>query len=371
MNIGIVGRTMNTIGGVKEFVEGFCYGLSQCDQGEDNFYFFMTEDGTAPTYADGIEVVREGSANKIVWDLAVLPRLVKKYKIDVLLHTKNSMPPSVLGVPSALVVHDMMYFIHPEVYKRSDQFYTRNLMRLSIPRANQIIAVSHNTKKDLEDIFPKIPGERMSVVHENSLPKFTQECTEAELDAFRKKHSLPKDYLLFTGSLSPRKNLERLLQVFATIQDKVEYDLVITGGKAWKQRTIFQVLEELGLEKRVHILGFVEDEDMPLLYKGARVYIYPSLYEGFGIPVLEAYNAGVPVLCSNVSSIPEVAGEAAVYFDPTNNEDMAQKIVDAVNNDALLAELKEKGAARAQEFSWKRSSQQIIDILRRVGNSAQ
>lgn len=363
MNIAIAGRSMNTPGGVKEYLEGICYGLSELELPKDiKLYFFASENGKKPSYCDNIEFISTGTKNKLLWDHITLPRLLKKYHIDVVLHVKNVVPLTV-KTPSVVVVHDLLHLLQPEVYKTADSMYMQYMMKKTLPQAKKIIAVSQNTKKDLLYAIPNLTDEKVDVIYEDAMPRFDSAVSKSMKSAFQKQHNVPEKFILLTSSLSPRKNVERLLEAFSRVQNSIDHHLVVTGGKAWKQESIHAKLTELELQDRVHILGFIPDEDMATLYQLADMYVYPSLYEGFGIPVLEAFASKTPVICSNTSSIPEVAGDGAYVVNPTSVEEIADAISAVATNEQLRAELIERGSQQRQKFSWKRSSQKLLDTL--------
>ncbi|MFC1598178.1 glycosyltransferase family 4 protein [Patescibacteria group bacterium] len=367
MNIAIAGRSMNTPGGVKEYLEGLCYGLSQTELPADvKIFFLMTPKGATPKYANAVTVVRRGPENRFIWDYITLPALLARLQIDVILHVKNTIPFTV-KTPGAVVVHDLLHLLQPDVYKKKDSIYMNWAMRRSLPKAKKIIAISQNTKKDLLQEIPELNEVKISVVYQDAMPQFDATVSTETIEVVRQEFNLPERFLLFTGSLSPRKNLLGLFEAFAKIQNDVPHHLVITGGKAWKEGPIHSRLQELQLEQRVHILGFVPDKNMPALYQAAEAYIYPSFYEGFGIPLLEAFAAGTPVISSNTSSLPEVGGEAALYINPKDPSDIAKKIKTLLSSSELREKLQEKGYEQRKKFSWVESSKEILQLLLSIG----
>ncbi len=180
----------------------------------------------------------------------------------------------------------------------------------------------------------------------------------------KEKYGLPAQFVLYTGSLSPRKNLVRLLQAFAQLRGKVPHKLALTGSKSWKDRSVYEMMDTLKLRDRIVQLGYVEEEDMPALYTLADAYAYPSLYEGFGLPVLEAMQCGCPVVASDVSSVPEVAGEAAILVDPHDVDAISNAIHTVLTDTPTREKLVASGLGRAEMFSWRRCAETMLHTIR-------
>ncbi len=363
MNIAIAGRSMNTSGGVKEYLEGLCYGLSQLEKNSARqILFFKTPGGKKPTHAGAIKITSQAPENRLLWDHLTLPRLAKQHSADVILHVKNTIPLTV-KTPSVVVVHDLIHHLHPEVFKQTDARYMQWMMKRTLPKAQHIIAISQSTKKDLLRLIPGINPEKVSVVYQAARPMFDATYTDEAVTELRQRLNLPDKFFLYTGSLSPRKNVTRLLTAFASIADKTEADIVVTGGKSWGSENIGSHVESLGVTSRVHRLGFVEDADMPLLYRAATVYVYPSLYEGFGIPLLEAMASETPVISANTSSMPEVGGDAVLYIDPTNTDQLADALFTLIDSPQLQEKYIRRGREQRKKFSWTESAKAHISIL--------
>jgi glycosyltransferase involved in cell wall biosynthesis len=185
----------------------------------------------------------------------------------------------------------------------------------------------------------------------------------AEIQAVCAKHAFTRPYILYVGSIEARKNLDCLLEAYARFRMQApEYKLVVVGARKWKTSAIFATMQRLQLMPHVHFTGFVEDEDLPALYSGASMFVFPSLYEGFGFPVLEAMACGTPVITSCVSSLPEVAGDAALLIDPRNAEEITRSMLCLLQDQALAASLREKGLRQAQRFSWQQTAQQTLKV---------
>ena len=264
-------------------------------------------------------------------------------------------------VPSVLTVHDLIFRLFPRHHKRLNYWYLNAAMPLYCRRASAIIAVSQATRRDLVQAYGLDPA-KITVVHEAAAPHFVP-ASPARVAQVRARYGLPEDYLLHVGTIEPRKNLSRLLEaIHALRQAGQDVRLVVVGGQGWLYADFFRRLEELGLGQAVQLPGYLPDADLPAVYSGARLVVVPSLYEGFGLPVLEAMACGAPVVCSRASSLPEVGGDAARYFNPDDVPAMADAIL-AVWRDAELREtLRRQGLARAAHFSWARAAEETLAV---------
>jgi len=264
-------------------------------------------------------------------------------------------------VPTVLTVHDLIFRLFPRHHKRLNYWYLNAAMPLYCRRASAIIAVSQATRRDLIQAYGLDPA-KITVVHEAAAPHFVP-ASPARVAQVRARYGLPEDYLLHVGTIEPRKNLSRLLEaIHALRQAGQDVRLVVVGGQGWLYADVFRRLEELGLGQAVQLPGYLPDADLPAVYSGARLVVVPSLYEGFGLPVLEAMACGAPVVCSRASSLPEVGGDAARYFNPDDVPAMADAIL-AVWRDAELREtLRRQGLARAAHFSWARAAEETLAV---------
>jgi tRNA threonylcarbamoyl adenosine modification protein (Sua5/YciO/YrdC/YwlC family) len=281
-------------------------------------------------------------------------------------------PPDVLFVPahvlppvhprrSLVTVHDLGYRYFPQAHRALDRWYLDLSTRWNARAAACVIADSNATRDDIVRFYG-IPREKIRVVYPALAGNLFRPVREAaELARVRSRYQLDAEYLITVGTLHPRKNYERLLQAFARLPEK--YQLVIAGKKGWLFHPVFATVKRLGLEPRVRFLDYVEAADLPALYSAARLSVFPSLYEGFGFPVLEAQACGVPVVCSNTSSLPEVAGDAAEFFDPREVEAMAAAMARVLNDEARRDELIQKGCLNLQRFSWARAAREILEAI--------
>jgi glycosyltransferase involved in cell wall biosynthesis len=257
------------------------------------------------------------------------------------------------SVPTVLTVHDLIFRHLPEHHKPLNRWYLNWALPLYCRRATHIIAISECTRRDLIAAYGVAP-EKTSVIHEAADPRFTPQTVD-HVAAVRRRYGLPERYLLFVGTIEPRKNLTRLLHAFEALRtDALTDALVVAGKRGWLYGDFFAELEASPVREEVFLPGYVPDEDLPALYAGAQALVWPSLYEGFGLPVLEAMACGTPVACSGTSSLPEVGGEAALYFDPASTEHVTETLRRLLGDPDLRAELVGRGFEQAARFSWDR-----------------
>jgi glycosyltransferase involved in cell wall biosynthesis len=283
---------------------------------------------------------------------------------DVFHATNHVFPFRVRRVPTVLTVHDLTIPLFPEWHPARRLALMGPALAPSADRANRIVTPSHHTRNDLLKLLPVEP-ERVVVIPEGIDPIFAPQG-EAEVAARLAPLDLrPGSYLLFLGTIEPRKNLTRLLQAVESAGSDVGV-LVLAGGHGWNNAPIRDAIARLARAGRVRALGYVPDDLRPPLLAGARAFVYPSLYEGFGLPPLEAMACGAPVVTSNVSSLPEVVGDAGLYVDPTDVPALAEALIRIWGDDALRADLRARGLARAAEFSWDRTARLTLDVYRAV-----
>jgi glycosyltransferase involved in cell wall biosynthesis len=269
------------------------------------------------------------------------------------------------GVPTVLTVHDLIFRLLPEQHKLLNRWYLNLSMPLYCRRATHIIAVSEQTRRDVVSAYG-IPVEKITVIYEAADARFQVQSAEAEAGA-RARYHLPERYLLFVGTIEPRKNLTRLLTAFERLLTEELTDaLVIVGKRGWLTGDFYAALERSPAKPAVLFPGFIPDEDLPAIYAGAQALVMPSLYEGFGLPVLEAMACATPVACSNNASLPEIAGDAALLFDPAEVDDISDTLRRILLDSDLQAHLGEAGLRRASQFSWERAAQETLALYQRL-----
>ncbi len=275
------------------------------------------------------------------------------------------------GVAQVATVFDLSPLHWPEYHLgRNVELFERKMVHLS-QQADRIIAISQATADDLAAHYPAIAG-RVEVVPCGVDAAFRPVTDRAAQADVRRKYGIPApDYLLFVGTLEPRKNLVRLVEAYAALraaEGAATPPLVLTGNRGWHDGPIFEAVERKQMHDHIHFTGQVADEDLPGLYSGAACFIYPSLFEGFGLPLLEAMACGAPVITSNTSSLPEVAGDAALLVPPEDVDALAGALGRLLNDAALCTELRQRGLAQAARFSWERTARETCAVYQRAGS---
>ncbi len=304
---------------------------------------------------------------RILWEQAALPLLARQARLD-LLHGAVNVNPILPGCPTVVTIHDLSFMRYPQAFPPMQRAYLHSQVRRSARAARRVIAVSQATRQDVVDLFGVAP-ERIDVVYNGVDASFCP-APAGEVDAFRRRAGLPARFILHLGTLEPRKNLVRLVQAFAQVRahdaGQPPVKLVLAGGKGWDYDAIFAEVARQGLEQAVLFPGFIADLELAWWYRAAAVFVYPSLLEGFGLPVLEAMACGAPTVTSNLSSLPEVAGDAALLVDPTSVEALAAALLRLLADADLASELRSRGLAQAARFPWSRTAQETAAVYRRA-----
>jgi glycosyltransferase involved in cell wall biosynthesis len=283
----------------------------------------------------------------------------------ILFHATEHLLPYLRQAPTVLTVHDLIFERLPEHHKVMNRIYLRQAMPLFCRRATAIIAVSESTRRDLVALYG-LPSTKIVVIPEAAAPHFRPQSVE-QIARVRARFTLPPRYLLTVGTIEPRKNLSRLVNACGPLFRDGSVDaLVIVGGRGWLTEEFFAHLERSPWRERVILPGYVPDEDLPAVYAGAALCVQPSLYEGFGLPVLEAMACGAPVCAADTTSLPEVGGDAARYFPPTDTVAMTEAMHAVLDDASLAAELRLRGFKRAAQFSWERTASETLDLYRRL-----
>lgn len=297
---------------------------------------------------------------RILWEQLGQPAALRKIKAD-LVHGPVFVGPIVSPCPVVVTLHDLSFIRFPTLFRRGNRLYLTVMTRLSAQRASRIIAVSAFTAKEAAALLG-VPRERIDVVH-NGVNRTFRPLPTSEVESYRRRRGLPQRFILSVGTLEPRKNLVNLVQAFARIRDG-STPLVLAGGKGWFYEELFAEVERLSLNDEVVFPGYIPQEELPLLYNAAEVFAYPSIYEGFGLPVVEAQSCGTPVICSNSSSLPEAAGDAAVMVDTRSVEALADGLSRLVTDPSLRGQLHQHGVEHASQFSWRRSAVLTSQVYR-------
>lgn len=292
--------------------------------------------------------------------------LLTAYRPDLSIFTNFVRLPLLSRSKSITFVYDLSYLIHADKSNDKNSRLLRQRVPTSLEKSNGVVTISKNSKNEIIEYYHinprKIHIVYPALYHDEYYPRSKKEQT-----AVAKKFGINGKYILFTGTIEPRKNIERLLDAYAALppKDKAEYTLVLAGGKGWKDEGIKAKLESLKNEKII-ITGYVDDADLPPLYSGASLFVFPSLYEGWGMPIVEAMACGVPVITANNSSLPEAAGDAAVMIDALDTNDITKQMERVLGDKKLADQMIKKGIKHAAKFSWEQSAKDFKKVIDEV-----
>jgi len=302
---------------------------------------------------------------RIGWMQLRAQRALEALQPDVA-HFTNGMIPIGSTVSTVVTVHDMSLRLYPQCHPWRRLVLNRPLMHVAIHAASAIVTVSHSARRDLLRLHGVAP-DKVSVVHEAASPAFKPIADRAMLDAIKARYALPDRFILYVGTIEPRKNLNRLMAAFAAArQSGIPHQLVCVGPYGWSSRDLTGEIDRLGIRDAVHFTGYVPFEDLPAIYNLGDFFVFPSLYEGFGLPVVEAMASGLPVLTSNTSSLGEIAGDAAVTIDPTDTDAMIDAIRRLASDPELRRDRSARGHARAKTFSWTQTAREMLAVYHRL-----
>ncbi len=262
-------------------------------------------------------------------------------------------------------IHDVIPYVYPHTSTLLDQVIYRFWLPFAVRGLDAIITDSTQSKADIVR-YLLVQPEKIAVV---PLAASSRYCLldQETVHMVLARHNITTSYILYVGAIESRKNLPRLLEAYARVREwSSRWTLVVVGAYKWKYSSVFETVMRLGLENHIHFTGFIPEEDLPALYNGADLFVFPSLYEGFGLPVLEAMACGTPVVTSNVSSLPEVAGNAAILVDPYNIDELADAMRRVLSTPLLAADLRARGLERAQQYSWERTVHATLEVYKNV-----
>ena len=288
---------------------------------------------------------------------------IKKDLIEIFFGASHILPLNLSNtIRKVLAIHDLVAILYPETMTNYNRFIHNIFFAKSLKSADSIITMSEATKQSIIEKF-EINDNRINVIYEGVSELFKPYQPE-QVTSVLNQYGLNKPYLLSVGTLEPRKNYPLLLRAFKEL--KTDYDLVIIGKPGWKFEKVFTTINDLKLSERVKILGYVKDKDLPFFYNGAEIFVFPSIYEGFGLPILEALACGKPIVCSNSSSLPEVGGDAVIYFDPNSVDELVVKVNQLLTNSELKKVLIQRGLSRAKLFTWDKTAQKTWGVLKNL-----
>lgn len=299
---------------------------------------------------------------EFIWLNLILWVICRWKKIDVL-HSPTDRVPLFGRTCQVTTIHDLHPVKYAQDFSRWHSFISQLFIRKAIQRSSEIVTISAFVKQDILQLYSCADASSISVVH-NGVSDRYHELSEEVLGEVLKRYQLSGPFILSVSTVAPNKNIGRTLDAYAEIADEIDQDLVFVGSMGWRQRGIMQQAEERGIQHRVHYLGFVSDEDLVSLYNLADVFLYPSLYEGFGIPPLEAMRCGTPCVGSNVTSLPEVLGDAAWLVDPENVVDIAAGVREFCKNEGLRMQYISRGMVQSRQYSWNKTAANTAEAYR-------
>jgi len=363
MIIGVDGNEANVTQkvGVSVYIVNLLYYFKSKASSKLNFKIFLKNQPLDQLPKESRYFTYKIVPGKFLWSQIFLPLSLFKENINVFFAPAHYAP-RFCSAPLVVTIHDLSYIYYPKEFLKKDLYQLINWTKYSVRKAKKIIAVSQSTKNDLIKIY-KIPQEKIKVIYNG----FNQ-YQGIKASSFKEKN-LNRPYILYIGTLQPRKNITGLIKAFYKFnQIYPDFNLIVAGKKGWLYKKIFEEVENLGIEDKVFFTDYVTDHQLVYLYQNAFCLVLPSFYEGFGLPLLEAMNFNCPVLASFSSSLPEVGGDACLYFDPQNISDLTEKLIKIKNDPQLKKELIKKGRQRIKLFSWKKCAEETLTTLQEAAN---
>ena len=367
MKIGIHANWLYTgAGGPETYVAGLINGLAKIDR-ENEYIIYVSstkavEQMRLPTNYN-FEVL--WPSTRWIEVPVSFPLALMRHKLD-LVHLTYVAPPIFPG-KAVFTVHDLSPFSHPQFYPLGVRTRLRYLISRGIQKAEHILCVSNTTKSEIAKRF-RIPEERLTVTYNGTGKIFKKLERSRCICELKKNYNIRNDFILHVGKIQSRKNIRRLLEAYHKLlkESQRELDLVLVGRVTWLSKEILEAIGELNLSDRVHLIGHVPVETLVMFYNACSVFVFPSLFEGFGIPVIEAMACGAPVVASKESSLPEVSGDAALHFDPVDTNQMASCIERILTDTELREDLITRGFERAAQFSWEETARRTLSVYKSV-----
>lgn len=331
-----------------------------------NFLVYLKENPLADLPKESANFKYHVFGPKKLWTRFALPiKLFIGQKPDVFA-SLGHYGPYISNVPYAVTIFDLSYLHFPEMFSKNDLYQLVNWSKRSILKSKHIFAISQSTKDDIVKNYD-VSSSKITVTYMGYDSKSFRPQTKSKIEKIKRKYKIPGDYIIFVGTLQPRKNVEKLLESFSIIHNPYPLiHLVVVGRKGWMYETIFAKVKELNLESNVVFTDFVPQSDLPSLISGAKAYVLPSLWEGFGIPVVEAQACGVPAIVSNVSSLPEIVGDSAILIKPTDPASIAEAIKSVLRDEKHRERLTESGYKNVKRFSWQKCAKDTLKVLERI-----
>lgn len=368
MRIGVMLRHFGELGGIGVYTANVLNNLFRIDVKNQYILIFRTPDQVEQfqRFPNVTEKVIKASY-KVWWDQISVPRFANKERLDLIYSPKMSIP-LLTHCKTISCIHGGEQFVVPWAFKWFDRAYFTFANWLYCKRASAVITMTHQGKKDIS-VHMGADLAKIHVIYE----AYNEHCKvlkKSETEHIRKKYDLPEQFILFVGGINPLKNFGNLLRAYNKVRNIFPNKLVVVGFTRWKFSKDLELVNQLGLRNYVLFKGFVSDEEIPAFYNLADLFVFPSLYEGFGIPVLEAMACGCPVVTTKTGCTPEVAGGAALLVDPYNPDDIAEAIKKVLTEESLRKNLIEKGLKRAKQFSWEKCAKETLELFESLNNES-
>ncbi|MDN3655592.1 glycosyltransferase family 1 protein [Ferruginibacter paludis] len=310
------------------------------------------------------------------WRRRGMVKTIAGSSIDIYHGVSNELPLHIerTGVKTAVTIHDIIFERFPETYNFDERYVHRHKIKQACKAADTVIAISEQTKADLINFY-KVPQEKIAICYQSCNPIFQQTISDAQKAIVKKRYQLPGEYFLFVSSIAPRKNLVVICKAMILLKDKLDIPLVVIGNGKKEKEEVRKLMHENGMANRLILLNelpaskaleFTTAADFPAIYQQALALIYPSIFEGFGAPLLEALWSGLPVISSNTSSLPEVGGDAALYFSPGDTEQLAHYMLQVASDSELAGTLRSKGFEQAQLFTTEKYADSIMKVYKQI-----
>ena len=364
MNIGIMLRAYDRPGGIGIYSRNIVKHLLDIDH-KNHYTLFYNNKKHIGTYGD-LENANElyvPETNPLIWDKIKIPLLIKKNNIDLIFNTKFTVP-IFTRAKKIMALHGASWFIHPEIYKKFDLFYVKRTMKIYCNKADFLISNSDLTTNDHHNIL-MVPLRKMKTVYFAAGKEFQLIEDKKILDGVKEKYNLPQRFILTVTSYDPGKNFRVLLDAFEQVRKKEDVHLVVAGKNCFKYAEDFD-LKSKDIGQYVHFTGWIEHSELPVFYNLAEVYLFPSIFETFGIPVLESMACGCPVVTSNSGAIPELVGDSAILIDPRNTEEISKSLLMFLRDHSIVETYKRRGLEQVKNFSWERTATQTLEIFNYV-----
>ena len=368
MRIAIDARKFRDFG-IGTYIRNLIQHLASLDRETEYLLFCRPQDRDALSgYGPNFQAVEVTARPYSLAEQFAIPMALRRERAD-LFHAPHYVLPPLVNCRTVVTIHDCIHLMFPEYLPgRWAYGYARTSMWIATHKSNRVLTVSETSKLDILRRF-RIPPNKITVVHNAIDDRFLEPPSDEEMERVRIRYQLRDPFALYVGNIKPHKNLERLIDAFDRVRKQPGHEtlkLVIIGDEISKYQGLRRAVHQHKLHKHVRFFGFVGMDTLSALYRLAGVFVFPSLYEGFGLPPLEAMASGTPVITSNVSSLPEVVGDAAILIDPYEADAIADAMRRVLTDPALRASLRERGLARVREFSWERSIARVREIYGEV-----